>query len=191
MKQKTSSSQWQSGFTLIELMVVIVIIAVVASLVVFNVDGVDQRKAMQAREVLMLDLKQIQRESSDQGRIYALKISPATDVSDFKYALVEYHDKTVDLANPNKRMANEKKWTEVQDFSVRTLPSRVSFNITAQEHQFNNATNTDLIGRNAPDLIWLGNGETKPVAIQMYYDQKPVGELIRLDYLGQVSDEQQ
>ncbi len=191
MKQKTSSSQLQSGFTLIELMVVIVIIAVVASLVVFNVEGVDQRKAMQAREVLMLDLKQIQRESSDQGRIYALKISPATDVSDFKYALVEYHDKTVDLANPNKRMANEKKWTEVQDFSVRTLPSRVSFNITAQEHQFNNATNTDLIGRNAPDLIWLGNGETKPVAIQMYYDQKPVGELIRLDYLGQVSDEQQ
>lgn len=191
MKQKTSSSQLQSGFTLIELMVVIVIIAVVASLVVFNVEGVDQRKAMQAREVLMLDLKQIQRESSDQGRIYALKISPATDVSDFKYALVEYHDKTVDLANPSKRMANEKKWTEVQDFSVRTLPSRVSFNITAQEHQFNNATNTDLIGRNAPDLIWLGNGETKPVAIQMYYDQKPVGELIRLDYLGQVSDEQQ
>lgn len=191
MKQKTSSSQLQSGFTLIELMVVIVIIAVVASLVVFNVEGVDQRKAMQAREVLMLDLKQIQRESSDQGRIYALKISPATDVSDFKYTLVEYHDKTVDLANPNKRMANEKKWTEVQDFSVRTLPSRVSFNITAQEHQFNNATNTDLIGRNAPDLIWLGNGETKPVAIQMYYDQKPVGELIRLDYLGQVSDEQQ
>ena len=191
MKQKTSSSQLQSGFTLIELMVVIVIIAVVASLVVFSVEGVDQRKAMQAREVLMLDLKQIQRESSDQGRIYALKISPATDVSDFKYALVEYHDKTVDLANPNKRMANEKKWTEVQDFSVRTLPSRVSFNITAQEHQFNNATNTDLIGRNAPDLIWLGNGETKPVAIQMYYDQKPVGELIRLDYLGQVSDEQQ
>ena len=191
MKQKTSSSQLQSGFTLIELMVVIVIIAVVASLVVFNVEGVDQRKAMQAREVLMLDLKQIQRESSDQGRIYALKISPATDVSDFKYALVEYHDKTVDLANPNKRMANEKKWTEVQDFSVRTLPSRVSFNITAQEHQFNNATNTDLIGRNAPDLIWLGNGETKPVAIQMYYDQKPVGELISLDYLGQVSDEQQ
>ncbi len=191
MKQKTSSSQLQSGFTLIELMVVIVIIAVVASLVVFNVEGVDQRKAMQAREVLMLDLKQIQRESSDQGRIYALKISPATDVSDFKYALVEYHDKTVDLANPNKRMANEKKWTEVQDFSVRTLPSRVSFNITAQEHQFNNATNTDLIGRNAPDLIWLGNGETKPVAIQMYYDQKTVGELIRLDYLGQVSDEQQ
>ena len=75
MKQKTSSSQLQSGFTLIELMVVIVIIAVVASLVVFNVEGVDQRKAMQAREVLMLDLKQIQRESSDQGRIYALKIS--------------------------------------------------------------------------------------------------------------------
>ena len=50
MKQKTSLSQLQSGFTLIELMVVIVIIAVVASLVVFNVEGVDQRKAIQAKE---------------------------------------------------------------------------------------------------------------------------------------------
>lgn len=122
MKQKTSSSQWQSGFTLIELMVVIVIIAVVASLVVFNVDGVDQRKAMQAREVLMLDLKQIQRESSDQGRIYALQVSPATDVSDFKYALMEYHDKTVDLANPNNRMKNEKNGLKCKTFQCELCP---------------------------------------------------------------------
>lgn len=39
------------GFTLIELMVVIVIMAIMASLVLMNIGGVDQRKAMQAREV--------------------------------------------------------------------------------------------------------------------------------------------
>ena len=39
------------GFTLIELMVVIVIMGIMASLVLLNTSGVDQRKAMQAREI--------------------------------------------------------------------------------------------------------------------------------------------
>ena len=188
---KPSPPQSQLGFTLIELMVVIVIIGVVASLIVFNLEGVDQRKAMQARELLILDLKKIQRESSDQGRIYALQISPATDVSDFKYTLMEYRDITVDPSRPTTiSRENDKKWTQVQDFQLRTLPSHVSFALTARDHQFKQANNTDLVGRNAPDLIWLGNGESKPVAIQMYYDQRPVGELIVVDYLGQISDGQ-
>ena len=46
-----SSSSAHYGFTLIELMVVIVIIGITTSLVVMNLDGIDQRKAMQAREV--------------------------------------------------------------------------------------------------------------------------------------------
>lgn len=46
-----SSSSAHYGFTLIELMVVIVIIGIMASLVVMNLNGIDQRKAMQAREV--------------------------------------------------------------------------------------------------------------------------------------------
>ena len=52
---KRSSSRKNSGFTLIEVMVVIVIVSIVASLIVLNIDGVDQRKAMQVREMLLLD----------------------------------------------------------------------------------------------------------------------------------------
>ena len=51
------------GFTLIEVMVVIVIMSIMASLVVLNIGGVDQRKAMQTREVLLLDLQRILREA--------------------------------------------------------------------------------------------------------------------------------
>lgn len=189
--KKISSARRQLGFTLIELMVVIVIIGVVASLIVFNIDGVDQRKAMQARELLILDLKKIQREASDQGRIYALQVSPASDVSVFKYGVVEYRDTVADSSKVTSQITNDKKWFETQSFSVRLLPNRVSFSILPQDHRFQNASNTDLVGRNAPDLIWFGNGESKPVAIQMYYDQRAIGELIRVDYLGQVSDEQQ
>ena len=50
------SSHVVRGFTLIEVMVVIVIISIIASLIVLNIDGLDQRKAMQAREMLLLDL---------------------------------------------------------------------------------------------------------------------------------------
>lgn len=187
--RKQSSAHLQTGFTLIELMVVIVIVGVVASLIVFNLEGIDQRKTMQARELLILDLKKIQRDASDQGRVYALQVSPATDVSDFKYGVIEYRNIVADPSNGSVDIHYDNKWIDVPDFPIRILPSRVSFTILAQDHQFQNASNTDLISRNAPDLIWFGNGESKPVVIQMYYNQKPVGELIRIDYLGQVSDE--
>ena len=51
------------GFTLIELMVVIVIMGIMASLVLLNTSGVDQRKAMQAREILLVDLQRVLREA--------------------------------------------------------------------------------------------------------------------------------
>lgn len=50
MKQKPPSRI--QGFTLVELMVVIVIMAIMASLVMLNINGVDQRKAAQARDFL-------------------------------------------------------------------------------------------------------------------------------------------
>ena len=69
MKHMRPSSN--QGFTLIELMVVIVIMALMASLVLSNIGGVDQRKAMQAREVFLMDLTRLNRESNDQARIFA------------------------------------------------------------------------------------------------------------------------
>ncbi len=188
----------QKGFTLIELMVVIVIISIIASLIVLNIDGVDQRKAMQARELLILDLKKMNREAVDQSRIYALVIQSRTDVAGFGYRFDEYipqrsqtNDATHRLNHSNALNSsnnNQKKWLEADAMTVRELPNRVSFTVESQDHEFKQAQNTDLLGNNAPKLIWLGNGEVKPVSIQIYYDQKPVGDLIQIDYLGKIDD---
>ncbi|OTG65216.1 type II secretion system protein [Acinetobacter silvestris] len=177
----------QQGFTLIELMVVIVIISIMASLVVLNIGGVDQRKTMQAREFLILDLKKINREANDQARIYALDTHPATDVTAFTYQLTEYKPRSIDQ-NSRIQVLEQNKWQALTEFKSRVLPEHVSFMVQAQDHQYQNANNADLIGAQAPQLIWLGNGEVKPVSIQMYYDQNPVGSPINIDYLGKITD---
>lgn len=182
------SSHVVRGFTLIEVMVVIVIISIIASLIVLNIDGLDQRKAMQAREMLLLDLKQINREANDQSRIYALDLQNATDVTAAQYGIIEYLPARSDTRSPIQVVEN-KPWKEVVDFQKRSLPDHVSFVIDSADHQFQNANNTDLLGNNASKLIWFGNGEAKPVTIQMYYDQNPVGDVIRVDYLGKVDEE--
>ena len=188
----------QAGFTLIEVMVVIVIVGILASLITLNIDGVDQRKAMQARELLILDLKKMNREAVDQSRIYALVIQSQTDVASFGYRFDEYipqRSQTNDVTHRlnhsntlNSSNNNQKKWLEADAVTVRELPNRVSFTVESQDHEFKQAQNTDLLGNNAPKLIWLGNGEVKPVSIQIYYDQKPVGDLIQIDYLGKIDD---
>lgn len=184
----TPSPQKVKGFTLIEVMVVIVIISIIASLIVLNIDGLDQRKAMQAREMLLLDLKQINREANDQSRIYALDFQNATDVAQAQYGIVEYIP-VKQNTQQQVRVIDNTPWKAVLEFQKRTLPDHVSFSIQPEDHQFQNANNTELLGNNAPKLIWFGNGEAKPVIIQMYYDQKPVGDVIRVDYLGKVDEE--
>ncbi|RZG84054.1 prepilin-type N-terminal cleavage/methylation domain-containing protein [Acinetobacter sp. WCHAc060033] len=176
------------GFTLIEVMVVIVIISIVASLIVLNVDGLDQRKAMQAREMLLLDLKQINREANDQSRIYALDFQNATDVAQAQYGIVEYIP-IKQNTQQSVRVIENTPWKAVPEFQKRTLPDQVSVSVQTEDHQFKNANNADLLGNNAPKLIWFGNGEAKPATIQMYYQQKPVGDVIRVDYLGKVDEE--
>lgn len=74
-------------------MVVIVIMTIMTSLVVLNIGGVDQ-KAMQARELFLLDLQKINKESLDQSRVLALETHGETDVSPFSYELYEYHDQS-------------------------------------------------------------------------------------------------
>ncbi len=196
---KAQSLHQQMGFTLIELMVVIVIISIMASLVVMNLSGTDQRKAMQAREILIMDLQRINRQANDQSRIYALNTQAATDIQPFQYGLMEYQNlntlrqKAASNLNQNafnqvsRQSTQNETWVEVKNWPMQALPHGVSFSIQAEAHEFKNANNSDLISAEAPQLIWLGNGEVKPVAIQMYFEQKPVGDLIQVDYLGKVN----
>ena len=196
----------QQGFTLIEVMLVIVIMAVMASLIVMNVQGVDQRKVMQARELLVLNLKKIRLESADQGRILGLLIQPATDIAPARYEVVEYRPQAnpdnSNQSQPNlnqstqsqftqnqpRRERDQYRWQLATDFDSQTLPEQSSVQIQSLDHQLN----LDVLKQNdaLPQIIWLGNGEAVPVRIQLYLQQQQVGDAIVLNRLGAVSDEE-
>ena len=184
MKHTASSIR---GFTLVELMVVIVIMAIMASLILTNINGVDQRKAMQAREVFIMDLRRINREANDQARIFALDVQTATDVSPFRYSVVEYLVPSLQ-ATQNSVLNQNKKWQDYSEFEKRALPDHVSVKVQSLDHRYENANNDDLLNANAPKLLWLGNGEAKPVRIQFYFEQRPIGEEIEIDHLGKISE---
>ncbi|RDC53239.1 type II secretion system protein [Acinetobacter lwoffii] len=172
------------GFTLIELMVVIVIMGIMASLVLLNTSGVDQRKAMQAREILLVDLQRVLREANDQSRILALDVQSATDVTPFRYGIIEYRS----AAQTEQNLQNE-KWQNYADFKLRSLPDHISFQIQALEQQrYAKAQNRDLTQANSPQLIWLGNGEVKPVRIQFFLEDREVGAAIEIDHLGKINE---
>lgn len=200
LKRRARSTSRQAGFTLIELMVVIVIVGVLVSLVRLNVDGIDQRKAMQVREMLILDLKKINREANDQARVYALQTQAISNVRPFQYRIVEYNVATAAQQGRTQsgnhsqssgpvQSGQAPRWSDVRQFQTRELPDQVSLQVVAQQQRFEGANNTDLLGENAPTLIWFGNGEAKPVTIQVYYGQTPVGAPIQVDYLGKIDAE--
>ncbi|MDQ8952304.1 prepilin-type N-terminal cleavage/methylation domain-containing protein [Acinetobacter rudis] len=176
----------QTGFTLVEVMVVIVIMGILMSLVMLNIEGMDMRKVMQQRELLILDLKKINREANDQASVYALSIQPETDVHPFQYRVMTYYKPQVAAELPTMSVTQQNPWQELKQFPVRELPAKVSFRVISQEQNYAQANNTDLLGEHSPQLIWFGNGEAKPVQIQMYYSNKEIGAPILIDYLGKV-----
>ncbi|MGN0935041.1 type II secretion system protein [Acinetobacter sp. YH16044] len=182
---KIASPSSVRGFTLVELMMVIVIMGIMASLVLLNIGGTDQRKAMQAREVFVMDLKRILRDANDQALILALQQNAGTDVNTQSYAVQEYLTEQKRVENSILNQNN--KWQNYKDFETRVLPENVSFTIQPLDQQYENANNDDLLNTNAPKLIWLGNGEVKPVRIQFYFEERPIGNEIEIDHLGKVN----
>lgn len=179
----TSPRKLTNGFTLVELLVVIVVISVLAALVVLNTAGVEQRKVMQAREIFLLNLKRIQRVADDQAQVLALKISPATDVSPVRYEIMEY------IAAPMTQQqitTQEQLWQGSTLFPLQSLPDQVSIRIENLEHDYGMAQNEDLLNVNAPEMMWFGNGEVKPVRLQFYFNQHPIGAELNIDHLGNI-----
>lgn len=183
---KPQSSIRQHGFTLIEVMLVIVIMAVMASLIVMNVQGIEQRKVMQAREMLILDLQKIRLEAVDQGRVLGLVFLPATDVAPAAYQVLEYVAKpSEDERQQFEEIYTPKEyvWRIAEDFKIKNLPEQSALEIKMLD-QTQALERLELAQGKRPELIWLGTGEVLPARLQLFLQQHPIGDAIELNRLG-------
>ena len=181
----------QGVFTLIEVMLVIVIMAVMAGLVVINIQGIEHRKVLQSREVLLMDLQKIRLESLDQGRILGLVPLLATDVAPAGYQVVEYVKKS-NIQNTNPALirspSDQYVWQVASDFKMQALPSESYLTVQMSDQALPvNALKTSQ-QQNLPAIIWLGNGENLPARLQLFVQQQAVGEVIEVNRLGLIAN---
>lgn len=198
---KSRNRQKQRGFTLIEVMLVIVIMSIFAALVVVSVSGVEQRKLMQQRDQLINDLNVVRLESSDQARVYALMTTSATATAPAGYFFAEYQlpeqaDPTTLSTQPqNSARANNATqkplWQPVDGFKARTLEEGAMLQIRSMDNSPQVSGPEGLLGRQSPDLIWFGNGEVKPARLQIIFNNQPIGNPIYINTTGMVSDTEQ
>lgn len=182
----------KNGFTLIEVMLVIAIMAIMASLVVMNLQGVEQRKVMQAKDLLILDLQKIRLEANDQGRILGIVALAATDVAAAGYQVVEYVPEVSntalainDLQPQVLEQTRSYRWQVAEDFQQKKLPDQSHLSI----EMLDSPQQLDRLKQNQktlPQAIWLGNGEVIPARFQLYQQQNAIGDAIELNRLGLV-----
>lgn len=176
----------QQGFTLIELMLVIVIVGIFAAMVSLSVGGESERRLLLLRERLIDNLAIVQLESRDQGRVLALQQMQPQAGQETGYQVVGFE--------PNAEQV-EQRWPVASDFKMQTLPDRVRLQVTPlQRRAVQRTTSRDAQiwqDANTPQLIWFGNGETTPVRLQLWHDQQPIGAPLYVSANGQVSDDEQ
>lgn len=210
-KQQTSGERGQrktfaQGFTLVELMVVIVIISVMAGIVSLSVSSVQNRKFAEQHDQLIDTLKLLRLQSLDQQQVLGLKVVDASATSDAAYQVVTLGGgeesagsstngfyippstltpQPVHQSKQQTQLANQPSWQPLEGHKT-DLPTGMRLEIAPLE-QHTDITNTAFLVSNAPKLIWYGNGEATPAKLTLYIEQKPVYESVYVDMLGRVS----
>lgn len=175
----------QHGFTLIEVMLVVLIAGVFAAMVSLSVGGSETRRVLQEREQLLDSIAVIRLESQDQSRMLGLLALDQTATDPARYVVMQF-----DPYDVNK----DKRWKPAEGFKVHALPNGVILTITPVQDntrptpsaQLNDITSSTL----SPKLIWFGNGEATAVRLQLLQEGLPVGDAIEVTTLGRVKKEE-
>ena len=179
----------EKGFTLIEIMLVIAIMSIFAALVVVSISGVEQRRLMQQRDQLINDLNVVRLESNDQARVYALMTTSASATNPAGYFFAEYN--LAQAGQDNRNAEKKPLWKAVDSFKTRQFSDGAFLQVRSMENNNQISAPEGLFDQKSPDLIWFGNGESKPARLQIIFNDKPVGSPVYVNSIGMVSDTEQ
>lgn len=169
----TSSSQakGQQGFTLIEIMVVIVILSIFAGMMSLSVGGSENRKNMAFYERLTSNLNYIRLLSTERMQPYGLAIKlPQNDLPNqlvvvkLEHAFANQPINATLFAKPAMP-----QWVIEKQIQPLDVPNNLEVKIRPLEDstalQSQQAMPTWLKGNEAPPVVWFGTGEATPVQI--------------------------
>ena len=181
----------EKGFTLIEIMLVIAIMSIFAALVVVSISGVEQRRLMQQRDQLINDLNVVRLESNDQARVYALMTTSASAKNPAGYFFAEYNLAQAQAGQEHRSVEKKPLWKAVDSFKTRQFSDGAFLQVRSMENNNQVGAPEGLLDQKSPDLIWFGNGESKPARLQIIFNDKPVGSPVYVNSIGMVSDTEQ
>jgi len=148
--------RFERGFTILELLVVLLIIGIVVSMATLSVGGNEARTLRDEAQRLTTLLDLAIQESVLNGREMAL------EVGEDSYQFLAYVDE---------------EWlplAEVDEFRPRELPMGIQFEVEVEGQ----AANEDLFGETETSQVWImSSGEVSPFTITLKLEDGPVYRL--------------
>lgn len=157
------------GFTLVELLVVLVILAMFAGMMTLSVSGGDNRKNLAFYEHVQSNLRYVRLLSSERMQPYGVAIKLAdgqglTDAATNQLMVVKLPLGTSSGGNqPN----SPPSWQLEDSIAPLDIPKGVDVTIQPLDaaDNANRQTPAWLVGHQAPPVVWFGTGEATPVQI--------------------------
>ncbi len=213
----TKSHNSQSGFTLVEIVVVVVILSIFAGMMSLSVGSSESRKNRAFYEHLTDSLSYVRLLSAErmqpmglslqankQGQVAPVIVTLSNPYVAYQTVIPTTRDSTpknamelsADLSGMSGAI-NDKlpmpSWEVEPEITLPELPAGVSLSVQSLDaSNISNATQTQTLqpwftDRSVPQVLWFGTGQAAPVTIEVRHNSRLVGEVITIMPDGSMS----
>lgn len=165
----------QQGFTLVEVMIVIVILGIFAGMMTLSVGGSESRKNKAFYEHLESNINYVRLLSVEQMQPYGLAIQLAKNDQPSEIRVVKLEqpqvqpNSTATLTPPLNSPLMSPKWELDTQVEPLIIPENVDIAISPLDYLAQSEIDSPnwLVGDQAPPVVWFGTGEATPVQISV------------------------
>ena len=201
-------SRSQVGFTLVEIMVVVVILSIFAGMMSLSVGSSDSRKNRAFYEHLTDSLSYVRLLSAErmqpmglilqadkQGQVTPVIVTLSNPYLSYQQAAnstadsgknsMELSADISGLSASGNEQSPTPSWTVEPEVSLPTMTVGVSLSIASLDSADSNEEEGRVLqpwftGQTVPQVLWFGTGQATPVTIEVRHDSRLVGEVITI-----------
>lgn len=200
----------QTGFTLVEIIVVVVILSIFAGMISLSVGSSDSRKNLAFYEHLTDSLSYVRLLSAERMQPMGLslqadkqgQVSPVIVTLSHPYAAYQANNNASTADSTPKNAMELSAMSATSNSSLKTpswelesavtlpdMPAGVSLSIQSLEASHVSASNSSMgtqerqpwfTEQMAPQVLWFGTGQASPVTIEVRYQSRLVGDVITI-----------